>query len=523
MRYVLTSGGAPVSLHALVLVRGFLRCNKQYADADLLLRLLEACGCQVDDKVHTWVFAAAVRPRRPPLPLDAPRCTECHASFASRNQLFRHLRDPTKTCGKPVSTTAGQEAEPLPQPERRARKKKKDVAGSDAPEVASSGAVVAAHRCLWFGNFPASWAASRPLEAVLYAQGPRGLKQPWVKKVVRRPRRGCPYAIVAFRDHAEAELVLAHMDGLDITAAGCGLRGGVPELPAFTLKVRRCENEPNRVNANMGCAVKAGVDPPLEATLRPLSVDELWSRAELLSKLDDHDCAHGRRQNDPWRTPLKHEAVAAVLAAYATAGGRQEMRLAGRLLPASLRAELENALVALRWPARSHREHVTSERYLVLHPEPSPACSASSGAEGGEYDTLRTLCARIAELAGDDFAYSGIAVTKNFVGSPHVDAQDTSPQLAVSLGDFEGGELCVDGGELGLYVVETRGRVAKVDGRHVHWVRSYSGGDRYSIILYDTTSKKPTSRGLAVDLDWLRTGHSLTHETTANHASIPSS
>jgi hypothetical protein len=35
-------------------------------------------------------------------------------------------------------------------------------------------------------------------------------------------------------------------------------------------------------------------------------------------------------------------------------------------------------------------------------------------------------------------------------------------------------------------VVETRERIARVDGRHVHWVRTFTGGDRYSLIFYDT-------------------------------------
>jgi hypothetical protein len=38
-------------------------------------------------------------------------------------------------------------------------------------------------------------------------------------------------------------------------------------------------------------------------------------------------------------------------------------------------------------------------------------------------------------------------------------------------------------------VVDTRGRIAKVDGRRVHWVRTFFGGTRYSLIFYNTTEE----------------------------------
>lgn len=44
-----------------------------------------------------------------------------------------------------------------------------------------------------------------------------------------------------------------------------------------------------------------------------------------------------------------------------------------------------------------------------------------------------------------------------------------------------------------INVINTRNRIAKVDGRNIHWVRSWKGGDRYSLIFYDTTSRYQTS------------------------------
>ena len=85
--------------------------------------------------------------------------------------------------------------------------------------------------------------------------------------------------------------------------------------------------------------------------------------------------------------------------------------------------------------------------------------------------------------------------------SPHIDDRDRSFQYALSLGDFKGGELCVEGNTYNndnnkyedfINVVKTRNRIARVDGRHIHWVRSWNGGDRYSLIFYDTTNKFTT-------------------------------
>ena len=472
-----------VHLYALVLVRAHLRTAREYPAADALLRVLERVGCMVDDKQQNWTLSKRplVTSRKPPLPPDAPRCDVCHQAFASRNLLFRHLR-------AGCDTTLAAEAETS-----SAEKKQRTPKKAKAPEVVvisskapTDTAIVAAERCLWFGELPPAWAIRKPLDALIYTMMPRGLPPGHVRKIVRRPRRGRPYAIVAFRDAAEAELTREAMDGLHVEAAAVGI--DETQHPGFVLRVRPCENASRPMLPNSTTAV-AGIDPPLAETLAPLSVSELWDRHDRFLQSASEE-----------RSPLKHVALAGVVAAYASRGGRHEVRLRGTPLPEGLEARLLSELRGLRWPARSHREHVNSERYLVLHPD-TPLPKPKPTALDDEYAPLRALCAELVARTCPAFAYSGIAVTKNFRGSPHIDTCDTSPQLATSLGDFEGGELCVDGGAHDgdtLYVIETRGRLAKVDGRYVHWVRSFAGGDRYSLIFYDTTSKAPTPKGKAV-------------------------
>ena len=97
--------------------------------------------------------------------------------------------------------------------------------------------------------------------------------------------------------------------------------------------------------------------------------------------------------------------------------------------------------------------------------------------------------------------FSALAVTKNFRGSPHIDKQNTGPFYGLALGNFDDGTggVCVEADAFTVAHVNTKGRLAKVDGRYPHWVAPYTyhnlpeGGDndlleqyRYSLIFYST-------------------------------------
>ena len=101
-----------------------------------------------------------------------------------------------------------------------------------------------------------------------------------------------------------------------------------------------------------------------------------------------------------------------------------------------------------------------------------------------------------------------MAVTKNFVWSPHCDNKDVAHQYVASFGrwDAVGGKLAVESETPGeVYVVDTRDRVARVDGRHAHWVRGYvpePGSARYSLVFYTTAQEAATERRWAVDVGY---------------------
>ena len=76
-------------------------------------------------------------------------------------------------------------------------------------------------------------------------------------------------------------------------------------------------------------------------------------------------------------------------------------------------------------------------------------------------------------------------------------------QYALSLGEFAPGtgELCVEASPTEVVCIDTRNKMACMDGRFVHWVTGYEG-TRYSLIWYQTEGKgNPRTRAVK-DLSW---------------------
>jgi hypothetical protein len=393
------------------------------------------------------------------------------------------------------------------------------------------------------------------------------------------PRPYLGYAIVVYRSAEEAAAAREHLDGLKVSMETVFQDKDSSYdvvLPSFILVARPAEKNSsksgNSNNDSSSCASDnkngdttnpichdlspVGLDPPLADQLQPLSDDELRHRLLALKKRNrrlelatrsktakkdsshEHsiDCDTPKTMDDhddngiaSMLKNMKHDKlVAMVVAEYhmlAQAGQqpRRVRRYQGCLIPIAIRDCLLKLLENLLWPAQHQRPMLTSERYLVL---------VTSTSATPHYKELREACQRLMQWADPTYYYSGIAVTKNFIASPHIDERDQSFQYAVSLGNFKnhssssssssgdaggdagGGELCVEGKECRksqardgkndesnnclsgddtfVNVVNTHNRIARVDGRRVHWVRTWAGGDRYSLIFYDTTDRNTT-------------------------------
>lgn len=114
------------------------------------------------------------------------------------------------------------------------------------------------------------------------------------------------------------------------------------------------------------------------------------------------------------------------------------------------------------------------------------------------YATARALLMLIdPEYAGDHDDWC-VSINAMFDGETHkclkhTDKDDVDAQLAMTLGDFEGGELrCWR--EDGSHVdVNNRRTVVRVDGRLPHQVMPFREGKRYSIIWYKLYDRRMTA------------------------------
>ena len=177
-----------------------------------------------------------------------------------------------------------------------------------------------------------------------------------------------------------------------------------------------------------------------------------------------------------------------------TARRRREVRCRAPLLDTALSDALLAALRGAAWPTPSDRPKVEAEAYLVLEQPPpgAPTHTTSARRLARKRERHAAVWAAVAAMmAAVDpaFAYTGVALSKGFRGSPHIDTYDIDMQWALSLGEFEGGCLCVEASPTEVVVAETKGRPAKVDGRYVHWVAPWTG-ERYSVIVYKTRVKR---------------------------------
>lgn len=87
-----------------------------------------------------------------------------------------------------------------------------------------------------------------------------------------------------------------------------------------------------------------------------------------------------------------------------------------------------------------------------------------------------------------DFKYTTIQVNKNFSSVPHVDKNNVGISYVIAMGDFEGGEIFVEGKSHNIDNI-----FLKFDGTLGHWVSDYKG-TRYSLVFFTHTFKPPNAK-----------------------------
>ena len=547
--------------------RQSLRKEKRYEESDYICRGLEGMGVTLIDKYKIWTYDVNKATSQSIVEQEGGKvdnnnvedksyldggdtgisCEMCGRSFASRNLVFKHLRDPLSGCGNSIFA-AGLALEDSPKEVERRERKEKNYRGRKErrAEQQQLDATIDAASCLWFGDLPLAWTRHKGnhkrLRAMLREYMPRDTIFPWIRKVVRKsykdyqgsdPTSQLGYAILVFRDGQEATTIEQAMNGITVDPKEVFRdllttnkdREALSRLPTFTLKVQRdlkgsaneitCANDnENRLETNqeqqhkiLSTVVDAGQDPSLLDQLRPLTMQQLKERISRWKSQNDmgDSISFGagnnieKKQEQLTNFELHEMYLNQLVQCYNIHYPRKSVDRQGRAIPNQLRDRLLEILRNLRWPAENERPTVLSDRYLVLR--------ANNETSYKFFPELSDACKDLMQWADPNYSYSAIAVTKNFVSSPHIDDRDQSFQYAVSLGDFDsstGGQLCVEGYSLKgdddsreiheeyLCAVNTHNRIARVDGRHIHWVRTWCGGDRYSLIYYDTREQNAT-------------------------------
>lgn len=492
------------------------RSARQFQAADHIERGLTAMGVVIDDWKRTWKIGRrpqtnqVVKETKSDIP-NGVQCDLCGRLFGSRNLVFAHLRDPASGCGTEIFSTGMS----LAAPPSVARRLEKKSTRTRTRKTGKTSLHAHANQCLWIGDLPLPWTRMggqhRYLRSMIRELLPSDVPQPWLKKVVRKAYkkngRYLGYAVVVFRDAQEADAIAERWNDRKVSTLlifGKNFFENekiavLHQEPPFTMKVRPVKNSDihDSTEVDRDCTNKQtripGQDPPLYLQLQPLGEDELRLRLRRLqTRMSEEDQTDTVEEEDVSGGRTLPKVVASCYDKLQDQGIniRPKVSHTGEPVPPELLHPIREILSTLRWPAQNQRQGLSAERYLVL----------ATNAEQSDlyYADLRQACRSLMDWVDPGYYYSAIAVTKNFVASPHIDDRDQSFQYAVALGDdYKGGELCVEGiGKEGwdfVNVVDTKNRVAKVDGRHVHWVRTWSGGDRYSLIFYDTSDRKPSA------------------------------
>mmetsp|Transcript_8246 Transcript_8246/g.9742 ORF Transcript_8246/g.9742 Transcript_8246/m.9742 type:complete len:166 (+) Transcript_8246:140-637(+) len=163
-----------------------------------------------------------------------------------------------------------------------------------------------------------------------------------------------------------------------------------------------------------------------------------------------------------------------------------------------MRNRILNVLRGLVWPAVSSRSRLNAECYMSVSMQNPPT--------GPEYVELYHLLTEILTWVDPTYVCTHVAVTKNFVGSPHVDRSDKAFQFALGVGEYIGGELVIESeSHEKLYVVDTHDRIVKIDGRRLHWVRGFQG-ERYSLVFFCLDTNNGTALSWSVYQDFVPDG-----------------
>ena len=102
-----------------------------------------------------------------------------------------------------------------------------------------------------------------------------------------------------------------------------------------------------------------------------------------------------------------------------------------------------------------------------------------------KFPELFILLKNLIKIWKPDFNYTTIQVNKNVISEPHIDKNNVGPSYGIALGDFNGGDLVLEGKEFCI-----KNKFKKFNGTLGHWITPFKG-TRYSLIYFTHTFKPP--------------------------------
>ena len=103
-----------------------------------------------------------------------------------------------------------------------------------------------------------------------------------------------------------------------------------------------------------------------------------------------------------------------------------------------------------------------------------------------KFPELFEIIQNLAKNEIPDFEYTTVQINKNILSLPHIDKNNVGESYIVALGDFEGGELVIEGEPFNI-----KDTWKIFDGNCGHWVNPFVG-TRYSLVFFTHTFKPPS-------------------------------
>ena len=259
---------------------------------------------------------------------------------------------------------------------------------------------------------------------------------------------------------------------------------------------------------------RVGISPAVRDATLLRSQLEPWStmalRRRLVSDFGQEFTPDGRSWADEDRT--RGQVMNRLLACYQEEAndkqnqptcdrdenGRLIVHVSGQKLDELLCNKLLHTLTEV-WASSSttcnrERPSICADNYMILCSpsifDPMSQKAAKAAGKLKRHQALWDIAFEALNSVDPIFAsqYTAVAVTHNFIGSPHIDKQNCGPFYGLSLGNFEeGGNIMVECSARVLASVNTKNSMARCDGRFPHWVSPYNhANDRYSLIYYRT-------------------------------------